>query len=151
MITVNKMNKRFALKIEEGEDCLLLVFSQLDYFSRNKVATLSTTTKKGKLMLDLGLACFYNIKFGLKEVRGLVGEDGEAYALEFEGEGDEAMLTDSCVNELLSCSIESKLIYAARDLGNNIPTEIVDPVTSEPIEGLSIIPPKELKAALEKK
>lgn len=146
MIKVSKMGKEYALEITEGEEKIILHFKQLNYFDRNKVGTLSTSFSEGRVMLDVGLACFYNLKYGLKRVEGLANEDESPYVLEFE-KGTEH-LTDATVDELLACPLSDKLIYAAKDLGNNIPDVILDPVTNEPVKGIKVI--KE-KGGLEKK
>jgi hypothetical protein len=149
MIEVKPMNQKFGLELSVDKEKVLLVFKQLDYFTRNLVATKSTKYEKGKLLLDVGLVCFYNMKYGLKDLRGFSDDKGKKYKLKFEE--DEKALTDDCVNELLSCSIQNDLIIAARDFGSNIPEAITNPVTNEPIEGITIIAPKDIKGALEKK
>jgi len=78
-------------------------------------------------------------------------EDGKVldYKLTFEDGTDN--LTDLCVDELLALPFSDKLIYAARDLGANIPDEITDPVTGKPVKGIEVISPAKLKDGLEKK
>lgn len=149
MIKVEKMGKSFGLEISSEDEKLTFVFKQLSYFARNKVATMSTSYRKGEMILDVGLSCFYTLKYGLKEVKGLFNEAGEAYELSFEEAGE--ALTDACVDELLACEIGNKLIYATRDLSAHVPKEILDPITAKPIEGIKVIQPKDLKGALEKK
>lgn len=149
MIIVNEMGQRYGISIGEGEDQVTLIFSQLDYFSRNKVATKTTAMKEGKMVLDVGLACFYNIKYALKDVKGLYNADETPYKLEFEEGLDE--LTDKCVNELLALPFNDSILYMARDLSAQVPKEIVHPVTGEAIEGIEIIPPEKLKGYIEKK
>lgn len=146
MITVESMGKNFDIVIKSDEDEIRFTFKQLNYFQRNKVATKSTAYESGKLYLDVGLQVFYNLKYGLKNVEGLSGENGEPYKLRFDGEE----LTDDCVDELLACPISDKIIYAARDLSGAIPKEITDPVTNKPIEGIEVIK-SDKKEALEKK
>lgn len=149
MIIVEEMGKKFGISLGEGEDKVTFVFTQLDYFSRNKVATASTAFKEGKLTLDVGLACFYNLKYALKEVKGLYNPDETPYTLEFEEGLDE--LTDKCINELLALPFSDKIIYMARDLSSSIPNKITNPVTGEEIEGIEVIPPEKLKGTIEKK
>lgn len=149
MIKVEKMGRRYGLEVTAGEEKVTFTFAQLDYFSRNKVATLSTAYREGRLILDVGLACFYNLKYGLKEVKGLGDSEGGPYVLEFDDGVDQ--LTDNCVNEILACPISDKLLYAADQLGSHIPKEIIDPVTSKPVEGLEVIPPEKTEGALKKK
>jgi len=149
MITVQPMGQRYSIEIAEGEEKVNFGFIQLNYFLRNKVSTFSTSYDKGKIYLDVGLAVFYNLKFALKEVKGLSNLDGTDYKLVFEDGVDE--LTDLCVDELLALPFSDKLIYAARDLGAHIPDEITDPVTGKKIKGIEVISPEKLKDGLEKK
>lgn len=149
MITVKPMGQRYAIEISHGKDKLLFIFSQLDYFARNEISTLVTNYEGGKLSMNVGLAVFYNLKYALKEARGFGTVDGEPYKLEFEKGRD--VLTDKCVNELLSTPIQNHLILAARDISTNIPEEIVDPINGKKIEGIEIISPENLEARLEKK
>jgi hypothetical protein len=149
MITVKPMGQRYAIEIAHGEEKLLFIFSQLDYFSRNEISILTTSYEGGKLSMNVGLAVFYNLKYALKEVRGFSDSEGKPYKLEFE-QGRE-VLTDKCINELLATPIQNELILAARDLGSNVPDEILDPITNKKIEGIEVIDPQNLKARLEKK
>jgi len=149
MITVNPMGQRFAMELAAGEEKVTLIFTQLNYFTRNKVSTMATSYSEGKMYLDIGLAVFFNLNYALKEVKGLANPDGSAYKLTFE-EGTE-VLTDLCVDELLALPFSNTLIYAARDLGANIPDEITDPVTGKKIEGIEVISPEKLKDGTEKK
>jgi len=141
MITVQPMGREFSITIEASKkEKLIFKFRQLNYFERNKVASSSTRYTQGNLSLDVGLSCFYNLKYALKEVKGLTDDDGKPYKLEFEKGLDE--LTDKCVNELLACPISNKLLYISAELGADIPEAILDPVSGKPIEGVEVIPPK---------
>lgn len=150
MIKVEKMGKKFGLEIEEGEDKILFIFNQLNYFARNKIATLTTSYRNGKLVQDIGLVCFYNVKFGLKDVNGLVDDNGQPYQLEFEDDQKQA-LTDNCVDEIMGSEISSQLILAASNIGSKVPAVVLDPVTSEPVKGIKVVEQKNLKGYLEKK
>lgn len=158
MITVQPMGQKYGMVIEAGDDKVTFVFSQLTYFDRNKVSAASTFYKESKLMLDIGLAVFFNLKYALKDIKGLympspskLPEDYThvEYKLEFE-EGANC-LTDNCVDEILALPFSDKLIYAARDLGANVPTKICDPVTGKEVLGVEVIPPEKLTGLLEKK
>ena len=148
MITVQPMGREYSITIKaSAKEKLILKFRQLTYFERNKVASASTRYTQGNLSLDIGLSCFYNLKYALKEVKGLQDADGKPYKLEFEKGVDE--LTDNCVNELLACPLSDKLLYIASELGAAIPEKILDPVSGKPIEGVEVRPPK--KSSTKKK
>lgn len=154
MIEVQPMGKRYGISIEAGKEKVTFIFSQLSYFARNKVSTKSVTYSGGKMYLDVGLAVFYNLKYGLKDVKGLFepveeGKDPVPYKLEFEEGLDE--LTDNCVDELLALPFSDDIIYAARDLGAHIPEKIYDPVSGEEVKGIEVIPPEKLNEGTVKK
>jgi hypothetical protein len=149
MITVNPMGQRYAMVLDAGEEKVTFFFDQLSYFARNKVSTKSTSYNGGKIYLDVGLAVFYNLKYALKDIKGLQTPEGEEYKLSFE-KGEDC-LTDKCVDELLALSFSDLIIYAARDLSANIPEEITDPVTGKKLEGIEVLSPSKLKDVLEKK
>lgn len=149
MIKIEPMGREYVIAIKSGKEKIKFTFRQLNYFARNKIATASTMYREGKAFLDVGLTCFYNLKYALKKVEGLEDEDGEPYKLEFEIDLDE--LTDKCVDELLACEISNELLYSARDLGSHIPKKIVHPVDGKPIKGIEVLPPEKVKGGLEKK
>ena len=97
------MGKRYGISISAGEEKVTLVFSQLTFRDRNRITQASTSYKGGKVVLDMGLSCFYTLKYGLKEIKGFQNDKGEPYKLEFEKGTPE--LTDQCVDEILSCNI----------------------------------------------
>jgi hypothetical protein len=143
------MGKRYGISISAGDEKVTLVFSQLTFRDRNRITQASTSYKGGKVVLDMGLSCFYTLKYGLKEIKGFQNDKGEPYKLEFEKGTPE--LTDKCVDEILSCNISDQIIYAARELGAEIPDKILHPLTNQPLEGVEIIPPEKLRGSLEKK
>jgi hypothetical protein len=147
MIEVKPLVEKFSVCLEHEETKLELIFNQLDYFSKNFIATKCTRYEKGKLVQDLGLNCFYNLKYGLKELKGFAGPDGKEYKLEFETEEKKA-LTDKCINELMACKVQTQILYIANNLDGAVPEEILDPVTGKAIEGIEIVLPK---GGLEKK
>lgn len=149
MITVYKTGRKFGLKIKAEEHELLFVFKQLTYRIRNLISSLTTQYKQGVVTQDAGMNCFYLIKYGLKDAKGLKDENGVEYKLKFEGKDKEA-LTDECVEELLAAEFQATLIYAANQMLDNIPDEIVHPITKEAIKGVEIVPPEDLQGALKK-
>ena len=63
MVVVNEMGKRYGVAIGEGSDKVTLIFSQLDFHSRNKITNISTELNGAMVTLNLGLSCFYTLKY----------------------------------------------------------------------------------------
>jgi len=92
-----------------------------------------TTVKNGEDHYDLLRAQALYLKYGVKGVEGVVGYDDQPYVLSFEG--DE--LTDDCVSEILGLEQRGKLTTAAWQLLNGV-KDLVDPVTGEKLDGVSL-------------
>ena len=88
----------------------------------------------GKEILDLAKAQFLYIKYALKDIKGVEDHSGEPYELEFEGE----YLTDSCTNEILTLEQKDSLSTAAWQIVNGVNGELIDPLTGEKLEGVSL-------------
>ena len=92
---------------------------------------------------------FYNIKYGLKKIEGLVDEEGKPYELKFTENKD--ALTDECVDELFATDLEDKFIWIGRGLTGKLQDKIINPVTNEPEEGVEIVINKKKKVDEQKK
>lgn len=78
----------------------------------------------------------------LKSVKGLENADGTEYELEFDADGK---VSQSCIDELLNIPHSTKLTAICSAMLNGIPTQIIDPQTSKPLAGVSLILKKEVK------
>lgn len=149
-VVVRPINEEFKLVLTEGEDKVEFFIRQLDYKTKSHITGLTTSVRQGQVSIDSTLTCFYNIKHGLKRVVGLEDEDGKPYQLEFEDK-EKTVLTDKCVDELLATPISDNLQFAARELSRACyPDKILHPLTNLPMEGVEIIPAKQLKGTKKK-
>jgi len=136
-------NHVFTLKIKDGKDVVEFQIKQLLYAQKAHIMNLSTSTVNGETTIDQSLTCFYNLKYALKEVKGIVDENGKPLKLSFDEDGSVA---DECVDELLGTSVSDGLQYAALKLSDNrFPDEVTHPVTGLPIKGVEVIHPSKLK------
>ena len=114
-IVIRPIHEPFKLVFSEGEEKVEFLLKQLDYKTKSYISGLTTSVKQGQISVDSSLTCFYNIKFGVKGVIGLVDENGKAYELKFEDK-DKKALTDQCTDELLAAVFSDNLIFAANAL-----------------------------------
>lgn len=149
-IIVKPINELFKIKITDGEEKLEFFIKQLDYKTKSLITSLTTKIIEGQIGIDSQMTCFYNIKYALKDVSGLENVDGTPYELAFENSRKEA-LTDACVDELLATSFSDLLLFSAQKLTEAcFPDKILHPVTGQPLEGVEVIKPEELKGTKKK-
>jgi hypothetical protein len=74
------------------------------------------------------------IRYGLKDVDGLVDADDNPYKLEFDGEA----LKPQCIDDLFNIEMHKKLIMVCSSLAGSIPTEFTDEA-GKPIEGVEVL------------
>jgi hypothetical protein len=134
-LVVKPLNSNYKVSIEAEEEKVTFTFSQLDYRTKSLISSLTTSVAGGQYSIDATMQIFYNLKYGLKAVDGLLGADGEPYKLEFEDKN----LSDNCVDELLATPVSNNLQYTARELSRSVlPNEIVHPLTLKKLEGVTV-------------
>ena len=149
-IIVKPIDAEFKVVLSEGEDSVDFYIKQLDYKTKSYITGLVTKVNQGQVTIDSTLTCFYNIKFGVQRVEGLLGVDGKPYEVEYEGP-DKKCLSDKCVDELLATPISDNLIFAAHKLSEACyPDKILHPLTGQPMEGVEVIPADQLKGTKKK-
>ena len=149
-LIVNSIDKPFKVVIVHEDDKLEFTFKQLDYKTKALITGLTTNVKQGQVTIDSTLVCFYNLKYGLKDVKGIHDEEGKAYKLKFE-DRERTALTDACTDELLATEISDNLIYTARELSQaRFPNKLLHPLTKQPLEGVEVIPAKDLGGPVKK-
>lgn len=148
-IIVKPIKELFKVIITEGEDSVEFYIKQLDYKTKSYITGLTTKVLQGQVSIDSTLVCFYNLKYGLKKIKGIQHEDGTEYKLAFE-DGN-VCLTDECVDDLLSTTMSDTLIYTARELSQaSFPNKVLHPLTGEPMPGVEVVPAKEMKGTRKK-
>lgn len=139
-IIVKALDKKYTVEIQHEKEKLTFIFNQLDYRTKSLISSITTDVKQGQYISDSTMQIFYNLKYGLKEVKGLTSEDGKPYKLTFEDDAKKA-LTEICVDELLATPISNELQYTAHNLSRSVlPSEILHPLTLTKIEGVDVIP-----------
>ena len=147
-ILVRPSGHRFKLKIKAGDEEVVFTLKQLTYQQKGHIQGLTTTVKSGQVNIDTSLTCFYNLKYAVKEIKGIEDENGKPYKLRFEEDGS---LEDDCVDELLGTLVSDQLQYAALALSENrYPDKVMHPVLETPIEGVEVIPQEKLKTVKKK-
>ena len=109
-IIVKSIKHPFKIVISEGKDKIEFSVRQLDYFTKNIITGMTTKIVQGQITIDTSLTCFYNLKFGLKRVKGLQGADKTDYKLKFEDCDGIEGVTDECIDELFATKFSDNLI-----------------------------------------
>jgi len=137
-LVVKPLNHNFKIEIKHEKEKIIFTFNQLDYRTKSLISSLITSVKSGQYSMDATMQIFYNLKYGLRKVEGLVSPEGK-YELSFEDD-KKTILTDVCVDELLATVISDNLQYAARELSRAVlPSEIVHPLTLRKLEGVKVV------------
>lgn len=149
-IQVRALNEEITIRLSHAGETVEFIINQLDYRTKSHITGLVTQVNQGEVTIDSALTCFYNLKYGLKKIKGITGTDGSTYKLEFETP-DKKALTDKCVDELLSTEISDHIIYAAHGLSKaRYPDVVLHPLTNLPLQGVEVIPSSELKGTKKK-
>ena len=138
-LVVNDMDTTFNIVVEHEEEKLEFTFRQLTYKEKNKIASLTTTLKQGRTVVDISLNCFYVIKYGLISVDGIKLPSGMPWQLEKVTEDNFLCDSDNSVDALLNSQVSNSLIYAANAMLSGIPTKIVNPMNGIEVAGVSVI------------
>ena len=85
----------------------------------------------------------YAVKCAVKDIKGLKLPDGSDYELEFENN----ILTDKCIDDLTNIEGNNELFIACLGLLNGVPSEFINPLTGEKLEGVEIVKEKSEKKA----
>jgi len=149
-IIVKSIKEPFKVIIDSGEEKVSLTLKQLDYKTKAHITSLTTVIREGQVTIDSVLTCFYNVKYGVKDIKGVVDEEGNEYKLSFDTP-QKIVLTDECVDELLATSFSDSLQFTARTLPEAcFPSEIIHPLTMTKIEGIEVVSAKEMKGTSKK-
>ena len=148
-VIVKPLSKNFQVKFKHEDEEIIFTFHQLNYKTKSEITSMVTNVRNGQVTIDATLQVFYNIKYGLKKVEGIVDAEGKPYELQFEDK-EKTELTDECVDELLATELSDGIQFTARELTNAVlPSAILHPLTKKPIEGIEVIPAE--KTVIKKK
>lgn len=130
MAKICRPDYRYSLKIDDVE----LIISPLTFEQKVDISS-CTTNQGGQSMPDTPKLLRKYIKYSVKDANGIEYGDGKKYKVKLEESG---VLTDECVEDIVSLSINTKLMSAAYQMLMSIPDELVDPETGKKMEGVSI-------------
>ena len=106
----------------------------LNYWQKNEIMDLAEM-EGGELKSNTRKATIFAMKSSIRDVRGLEDLHGNPYKVEFNEAGD---LTDECVTDLLNLEMGGKILFACYNMVHGIPTEIVNPTTGKPLDGVTL-------------
>lgn len=112
---IYRTSDRLQLKIED----IVFYVSPLDYATKMSIQDLGLKAAKGSMESAMEMFSLV-LKRSVKGVKGIENQDGSAYELEKDENGN---LTDECVNDLLNSSCGERLTIAAGRLLRGVPDE----------------------------
>lgn len=89
----------------------------------------------GNRIENLAKISFLSCKYTIKEIEGLVYEDGSPFELSF----DEKGVSDKSLSELMNTEISQELLSACQAFLQGIPKEILDPQTKKKFKNVEIL------------
>ncbi len=110
-----------------------------------KIELQSIMISAGKEPLNALKGARLAVKYAVKAVAGIKDMGGNEYKVAM---GDDGLITDECVDELLNLQEQPKLIALCSQLIAGVPKEIMDPSTQQPMKGVTVeaAPAKKPKA-----
>lgn len=141
MVTVYNVDQKFSIDIKtDNEEVVRFIVQPLRYRQKAKINSQSVSFDKGETFIDQGLSTFLTLKYSIKDIEGLVDSEGNKFKLEFESEGDDAILTDDCLESLLNSELGFVLNFYAKDAIVSTPHKIKNPVTLKPLDYVEFRP-----------
>ncbi len=138
MIIVHPVDE--VLEVSLGKDVSFWI-SAMHYKHRRKMNAMVYGRSGGVEEENTLDTAFYSVKYCLKKTKGLTLPDGSEYELRFETDCGLKVLTDECVEELLTTELQTSLILVASNFFNSLPEKLQLP-DGEPIPGVEIVRPK---------
>jgi hypothetical protein len=127
---IYSLNDRISIKI----DTISILISPLSYKQKAEIQASIARYAVSKDTSDLLEGSFKALKYSVKDIKGAKNKDDSDYQITLEN----GIASDDSIEGLLNSSISNKLTNVAISLLNGIPTEIINPMTGEPLEGVTI-------------
>ncbi len=151
MITVHPIDKPFHVTCKVGKTKVKFTFRQLNYFQNSQIMTECLIVRSGQNVIDQSKRAFMTLQYALTDVEGFKGPGGKPYELEFEPVGeDDKIITENCINQLLSTPVTDVLLLVGSNLGQVVPKQILDPLTKKKVDGIEVIQPNAKQLAKKK-
>ena len=130
-IQIYRATDRIPFKIGDS----VFYLSPLTYQQKIDFSS-AQSSESGDVQVNVLDGAFKAIKFSVKDISGIEYADGKPYKLQFK----EGVLTDECVGDLLNMDATNKLIMCCASVCRSQYTDVTDPTTGEPIEGIEVLP-----------
>lgn len=131
MAIIYRKGDLVSIKIDD----LVFGIEPLSYMDRVSIMA-CLSNEAGAVIENAAKATFLTMKKAVRELSGATLLDGSAYELSFEENGD---LSDESIDDLLNMETNSYLGMALSNFLKGVPTELVNPNTGKPVEGVEII------------
>lgn len=137
MATIYRTSDRINYKIDDIE----ITIRPLSYGEKMSLNQDMVKAAQGDLTKAMDTVVS-SVKLALKDVRGLKNIDGSDYTLQFDESGN---VSQESIDDLLNLPHSNKLTAVCSALLNSVPTQILDPNTGLPIEGIEMVVQKKSK------
>jgi hypothetical protein len=137
MVKIFRTSDRIPVKIDD----VTITVAPLSFDQKTELQTVMMSASKEPMNAVRGARLA--IKFAVKAVAGIEDMDGNSYKVEL---GEDGLLTDACVDELLNMEETPRLIAVCSQMIGGVPKGIVDPSTGKAMPGVSVELPKKPKA-----
>lgn len=124
---IRKTTEKISVKVGE----LLFKITPLTFEQKCEIQTVLAAGTTTAILKASKLA----MKFSVKEITGLQNSDGSDYEVTFDNEG----LSDDVINDLGNSEIGDRLNYMCISLLNGIPNQFENPITKQPLDGVSFV------------
>lgn len=137
MAKIYRLSDRVKLKVDDLE-------VMIGPLSIHQKSAIEEAAKSSGLLKASLLA----MKFGIKDVSGLVDKDGKSYEIKRDEQGN---IADEVLEDLFNIENSYKLIAISLNLLNSIPSEFIDVNTGKKLEGVEFVQDKKESEGKKKK
>jgi hypothetical protein len=131
MSKILRMSDRIKIKVKD----ITFTIAPLSQLNKMEMTSSIDTVVGGNQEYSLAKARRVLMKYGLKGLEGVTDYNGKPYELEFDHNGD---LTEECLSEVWGLEESNIYLHAAWQCLQEVPDQILDPLTDKPLEGVSL-------------
>lgn len=132
---IYKPSDRIKIKIGDEQEGVILTLAPMTRIQKQEIQNLLSESLKNELKATD--AVILALKYAVKNIEGVEGEDGLPYKAEF----DSGMLADSSIDDLMNLPDAAKIMIVATTWTNGVPRMFKD-FKGNPLEGVEIISEK---------
>ena len=131
MSRIFRASDRIPVKIDD----IVITIAPLTF--NQKIELQAIMMSAGKDPLNALKGARQAVKYAVKAVSGIKDMDGNEYNVAM---GEDGLITDDCVDELLNLQEQPKLIALCSQLIAGVPKEVIDPMTRTAMKGITVEP-----------